>query len=216
MLSLFHPRIIARVVTLVLALLPCLSYAASPQDRVGVLVELNWQLGDIRPDQNRWQANFALGQTGDIVRAVHETASLTASKYDPFEFEYVAGYYQEHSLRPLQWSTDSLGNSLGRLYGVSVVSKISPVFNASETSTGSSATLASNPWVWIGAVVVGVAATAGGGGGGGGGGGSSNSSGTNNNGTLVGGDECDVVSGSATAPQVVSGCQVAGNEVNAP
>jgi hypothetical protein len=64
---------------------------------------------------------------------------------------------------PLQWSTDSTGNSLGRLYGLPVLSKLSPAFNASG-STGSGSTIVAKLWVWLGAIVVGVAASASGGG----------------------------------------------------
>lgn len=210
MFSLFFPRVIAHTVTLVLPLSPCLSYAVPPQNQVGVLVELNWNVGDVHPDQSRWQANFALGSTGNIVRSVYETASVNGSVAGSFDYEYFVGYYQERSLLPLRWSADSLGNSLGMLYGFPVVTKYAPVFTASGNSAGSTTTIASNPWVWVGVAVVGLAASAGGGSG------SSGNSGTNNGGTVVGGEECDIVSGSATAPQVVSGCQVAGNDVNAP
>ncbi len=211
MFSLVFRRVLSRVVTLAFTLSPCLSYAAPPQDQVGVLVGFNWNVGDVHPDQSRWQANFALGSTGNIVRSIYEAASINGNVDDSFQYEYIAGYYHERSLLPLQWSTDSMGNSLGRLYGVPVMTKFSPVFNASGSSTGADSTIVSNPWVWVGAVVVGVAAAAGGGGGGG-----SNSSSTNSGGTLIGGDECNVVSGGASDPRVVSGCQVAGNDADVP
>lgn len=157
-------RVLSCVVTPSLTLSSCLGYAAPPQDQVGVLVEFNWNVGDVHPDQSRWQANFALGSTGNIVRSMYEAASINGSVDDLFEHEYFAGYHQERSLLPLQWSTDSMGNSLGRLYGLPVVTKFSPIFNASGNSAGSGSTIVSNPWVWVGAAIVGLAATAGGGG----------------------------------------------------
>ena len=187
MFSLFFPRVIARTVTLVLALSPCLSYAAPPQGQGGVLVEFNWNVGDVHPYQSRWQANFALGSSGNIVRSMYETASINGSVDDLIEYDYFAGYYQERSLMPLHWSTDSMGNSYGRLYGVPVVTKFSPSFNASESSTGSGSSIASDPWVWLGAVVVGLAAASSSDGGSSdsGGASTSNSCGTNG-GTVVG------------------------------
>lgn len=94
-----------------------------------------------------------------------------------------------------------MGNSLGKLYGVPVVSKFSPVFNASGNSTGSESTIVSSPWVWIGAAVVGVAAAAGGGG--------SSGSRQNNSSAEQG---CDVVGGNigTTDPDIFivgEGCE---------
>ena len=165
--SLVFRRVLSSVATLVLTLSPSLSYAVPPQDRLGVLMEFNWNVGDVHADQSRWQANFALGSTGNIVRSMYEAASIKGSVDDSPEYAYLEGYYQKPSLLPLQWSTDSMGNSLGKLFGVPVVSKFSPVFNASGNSTESGSTIVSSPWVWVGAAVVGVAAAAGGGGSGG-------------------------------------------------
>jgi hypothetical protein len=151
------------LLALALTLSPVLSYAAPSQDRVGVLMEFNWNAGDVHPDQSRWQANLALGSTSTIVRSMYATADINRKVDDVFEYDTSAGYYQERSLMPLQWSTDSTGNSLGRLYGLPVLSKLSPAFNASG-STGSGSTIVAKPWVWLGAIVVGVAASASGGG----------------------------------------------------
>lgn len=193
----FH-RVLSSAVTLTLALSPCLSYAAPPQEQLGVLVEFAWNVGDVHPDQSRWQTNFALGPSSNIVRLMYETDSINASVGASFENKYFAGYSGERSLLPLQWSTDSMGKSLGMLYGVPVVTKFSPVFNASGSNTGSGLTIVSNPWVWVGAAVVGLAAAAGGGGGG-------DSSGG------PGGQGCDVVGGNiGSDPDVVivsEGCE---------
>jgi len=147
------------LLALALTLSPVLSYAAPSQDRVGVLMEFNWNAGDVNPDQSRWQANLALGSTSTIVRSMYATADINRKVDDVFEYDTSAGYYQERSLMPLQWSTDSTGNSLGKLYGLPVLSKLSPVFNASG-STGSGSTILAKSWVWLGAIVVGVAASA--------------------------------------------------------
>ena len=191
MFNLVFRRVLSRAVTLALTLSPCLSYAAPPQDQVGVLMEFYWNVGDVHSDQSRWQANIGLGSTSNIVRSMYETASIHGSVEAPSEDVYFAGYYQERSILPLQWSTDSMGNSLGRLYGVPVVSKFSPVFNASGSSAESGSTILSSPWVWIGAVVVGVAAAAGGGGGGsisGSGGGTNVNVGPSGGGDCISGD----------------------------
>lgn len=156
------------LMALALTLSPILSYAAPSQDRVGVLMEFNWNVGDVHSDQSRWQANLAVGSTGNIVRSMYATADINRKVDGVFEYDAIASYYQERSLMPLQWSTDSTGNSLGRLYGLPVLSKLSPVFSASGSSTGSGSTILAKPWVWLGAIVVGVAASASGGGGGGG------------------------------------------------
>jgi hypothetical protein len=62
------------LLTLVLTLSPVLSYAAPSQDRVGVLMESNWNVGDVHSDQSRWQANLALGSTGNILRSMYASA----------------------------------------------------------------------------------------------------------------------------------------------
>ena len=208
MFGLVFRRILSSVVTLTLALSPCLSYAAPPQDRVGVLVEFGWNMGDVHSDQSRWQANFALGSTDNIVRSVYKSVSINSSVDNSFDYEYFASYYQERSLLPLQWSTDSLGNSLGMLYGFPVVTRLSPAFNAAGSSAGSGTTIASNPWVWVGVAVVGLAAVAGGSGGGSSSGVSGSGGGTEVNVVSgVGGEECDVVSGEdVTSVEPVSGC----------
>ncbi len=154
------------LMALALTLSPVLSYAAPSQDRVGVLIEFNWNVGDAHPDQSCWRANLAVGSTRNIVRSMYANADINGKVDDVFEHDAIASYYQERSLMPLQWSTDSTGNSLGRLYGLPVLSKLSPVFNASGSSTGSGSTILAKPWVWLGAIVVGVAASASGGGGG--------------------------------------------------
>jgi hypothetical protein len=208
MFGLVFRRILSGVVTLTLALSPCLIYAAPHQDRVGMLVQFGWNMGDVHPDQSRWQANFALGSTDNIIRSVYKNASIGSSFDDSFDYDYLAGYYHERSLLPLQWSTDSLGSSLGMLYGFPVVIRLSPVFNASESSAGSGIAIASNPWVWVGVAVVGLAAAAGGSGGGSSSGGIGSGGGTEVNvASGVGGEECDVVSGEdATSVELVSGC----------
>lgn len=166
MFSVSFRGVLPPLMALALTLSPILSYAAPSQDRVGVLMEFNWNVGDVHSDQSRWQAKLAVGSTRNIVRSMYATADINRKVDDVFEHDASAGYYQERLLMPLQWSTDSTGNSLGRLYGLPVLSKLSPVLNASGSSTGSSSTIVAKPWVWLGAIVVGVAASASGGGGG--------------------------------------------------
>ncbi|MBB3048722.1 hypothetical protein FHR99_002996 [Litorivivens lipolytica] len=162
MVSLSFRRVFPHLVTLLLTLSPGLSYSEPSQNDVGVLVQFNWNIGHVHSEQSRWQTNFAMGSTGNIVRSINETASINRSLDDSFEFKYLD---QKISLLPLQWSMDSIGNSFSMLYGVPVVSKLSPVFNASSNNE-SGDTIVSNPWVWAGALVLGAAAASGGDGGG--------------------------------------------------
>ena len=186
-----------RVIAFMVALSPCLTYAAPPQDQLGVLLKFGWNVGEVHPEQSRWQANFAMGYTGNVVRSVYDTASFDKSADSQPDYEHFASYYQKRSLMPLQWSTDSLGNSMGALYGFPVVSKLSPVSNANGAGTGggSGTSIASNPWVWVGVGLVGLAAASGGGGGGGG---SSSGSGGGTEVTVVGGQNGGDCAGTET------------------
>jgi hypothetical protein len=74
MFSVSFRGVLTPLMALALTLSPLLSYAAPSQDRVGVLMEFNWNMGDVHPDQSRWQANLALSSTGNILRSMYASA----------------------------------------------------------------------------------------------------------------------------------------------
>lgn len=188
MCSLVCRKGLSTIVTLILACSPCLTYSGEPQDRVGVQLGFNWNIGDVHPDQSRWQANFALGSTANLAQSMNATSSKNGGVNGFFYYERIDDYHQGPSLLPFQWSTNSMGESLAMLYGVPVVTRISTTLNSAGTASSSNRAIISSPWVWLGAAAVGLAATTGGGSsarGRDGGGSGSNSCGTNG-GTLVG------------------------------
>ncbi len=164
MSSLVFRRVLSSIVALALTLSPCLSYAAPPQDHLGVLVEFDWQIGDVHTEQRRWELSFAAGSTGDVQRSMN-VRSHQSGQTAQIGNEILTGYFQERSPYALKWSIDAFGRSVGLLYGLPMVAKFTtPVLNATGSSAGSFSTVVASPWIWGGAIAIGLAAAAGGGG----------------------------------------------------
>lgn len=151
-----YKKIIGLVIG-VLAITPNLCLAAPPGKQPSVLLEFDWQIGDVHTEQRRWGVSFAMGSAGDVHRSINKRASLQSGQKVEIGNEILAGYFQERSPYALKWSTDSFGNSLGLLYGLPVMEKFSPVLNATDNSDGSSTSVFANPWTWVGAIAIGLA-----------------------------------------------------------
>ncbi len=197
-----------RFIILCLAAFASQLQADSTTDSLGFSFHWTYTIGEKHTDQFRWQSSFALaGSNGLHAHTARQSNTLIDATEHEVALHY--DYLMQMSPLPLQVQFNANGDISGALFGIPLVTKTSYTSHAGET-TSSGLTWTTNPWVWGGAIAIGVAAASGGGGSGG----SSNNSA--NGTTLVGGDECNVVSGSPTNPEVVSGCGVAGNEVNVP
>ena len=170
---------------------------------IGVRLETQWHIGKTHQTQSRWQHSFAIAKTPELFRFIRPIYGIDTgfNEVQPAN-ELVSVLYERRSPFVFEYQLGAFGDSKTMLFGVPVAQQVSPVNSAS----GKEASWVANPWVWVGAVAVGAAAASGGGGG--------SSSGDDSSGgtTLVGGDECNGVSGSPTEPEVGSGCQVAGND----
>lgn len=93
MFSVLLRGVLSPLLALALTLSPVLSYAAPSQDRVGVLMEFNWNVGDVHSDQSRWQANLALGSTNNIVRSMYAAADINRKVDDVFEYDAWIGIF---------------------------------------------------------------------------------------------------------------------------
>ena len=176
---------------------------------IGLRFEAQWRFGETHETQSRWMHSIALAKTADLFRFVRPVHGID-SKFNasPTDHELATVIYDYRSPFIVEYQREALGDAKTSLFGVPVAMKFSPV----NSATGEEASWVANPWVWVGALAVGAAAA-----GGGGGGGSDSSvdggGGTNVNvnpefGTVVGGDDCNVVGGSPSEPEVVSGCRV--------
>lgn len=163
-------------------------------DELGVLVQARWSIGELHSEQNRWQAHIALNSASDVARTVNKFALTKYGLADSLQDDSLAGYFQQRSPHTLLFSLDASGNGMGYLYGLPVMGKFSPVLHAAGTESSTGGSFIANPWVWVGAVAIGVAASSGGGSSGGGSGeGNTTSVVTIPKGPVVGTDDCRLV-----------------------
>ena len=194
-----------RMLVLVSLLSVSSSIVAEPDiEGLGLRAEAVYWFGDKHVTQDRWMANFAVANGAQLIRHANPIVNRHRSHINDLNYEPAIAAFQDRSPFAIQFNFTSLGDRTTMLWGVPVAARISPV----RSANGQGSSWVANPWVWVGAVVVGAAAS-------GGGGGSDNGS-INSGETLAGGDECDIVRVSPSDPAVVSGCQVAGNGADVP
>ncbi len=177
-------------------------------DSFGLRAEAVYWFGRQHSDQDRWVASFALANSAQLIRHANPVSNRHRTYNGDWDYELAAAVFQDRSPFAVQFNLTAHGDHTTMLWGVPVAAKISPM----RSANGQGASWVANPWVWVGAVAVGGALAGGGGSGSGGGDSSSNNGGT----TVAGGEECDVVSVSDSGPSIVSGCEAAGTEINAP
>lgn len=176
---------------------------------IGFRFETQWRFGETHVTQSRWLHSFAVAKTADLFRFIRPVHGVDVEfNKSQTDYELASVIYEYRSPFIFEYQFEALGDAKTSLFGIPVAKQVSPV----NSATGKETSWVANPWVWVGALAVGAAAA----GGGGGGSGSSidGSGGTNVNvdpefGTVVGGDECNVVGGSPSNPEIVSGCHVA-------
>lgn len=170
---------VKRMLALVSVLSVSSSIVAEPDiEGFGLRAEAVYWFGDKHVTQDRWVANFAVANSAQLIRYANPIVNRHRSHINDLNYEPAIAAFQYRSAFAVQFNFTSLGDRTTMLWGVPVAAKISPV----RSVNGQSSSWMANPWVWVGAVVVGAAASSGGSGGGGG----SGSSGSET--TLVGGD----------------------------
>ena len=195
---------VKRMLILVSVLSVSSSIVAEPDmEGFGLRAEAVYWFGDKNVTQDRWVANFAVANGAQLIRYANPIVNRHRSHIDDLNYEPVMAAFQNRSPFAVQFNFTSLGDRTTMLWGVPVAAKISPV----RSVDGQGSSWVANPWVWVGALVVGAAAAGGGGGGSSSGGGGSGGGGTEVNVVSGGGGEnCDLVSGEGgTDVQPVSG-----------
>ncbi len=183
------------------------TFAEPDIEGFGLRAEAVYWFGHKHMKQDRWATNFAVANSAQLIRHANPMTNRHRSHIDDLNYDPVVAAFQDRSPFAIQFNITASGDYTTMLWGVPVAAKISPL----RSADGQGSSWVAKPWVWVGALAVG-GALASGGGGSSGSDGSNADSGT----TVVGGDECNIVSADDSGPSVISGCGVLGTEVNAP